>query len=450
MADNGYRNRTPGILCLVFFLYLPAAVSATPGTILWKYVWGNGGSGNLTQAAVSGDFAVIPVGVNEVAAIHLSTGRLAWQIKSAAPQINSWNPVAAIWNNRVYLPDNANYAAAKMKCLDLKTGRLLWQYTPPAGTHPGVEYNRKQIMSRIPVKNGRIYFSDFQGVIYCLDALSGQLHWRSDVNALLNRKQTHSWKLTAYGYQGELYIEGDCIIGRTNNLDLVCLNLADGSKRWTKSFTGWRESDIDILGAAGGRVYIVYAPWKHGARKEAHTLVAINTVSGREVWRSPRLPGTESNSLEMINGRLELTGINALYGSPDHLSYLTRLHPSTGRIIGLRKLWFSMRSAARIEAGRRYYLRWDFHGQGVTRTFDMVLYCEDAENGRFYWKRPLLVKSRDWYHSGRVPKTRAAAITVQDGRAVVSIEHTVWCVQTGTISPATDSTGGGVDPHESD
>ncbi len=429
---TAFKNAVTIILLLLFTVISPSVLKAgTPGKIIWNYDFTRVNSAYMSRVTVSANMVVVPLGTEDMICLDLNTGKEIWKNPTSNPNTNTTKPAAFTLNNRIYTSENVSYTKGIMKCLDLNTGSLIWQFQTPQGENADIKYGRKQINCTPVVKNGKVYFHDFQGVIYCLDASNGSLIWKNDINVTLNRKKTESWKPDAYEYQGPIMVEGNSVFAVCTNRQLVCLNVSDGSKKWIKEFKGWRETDISLLGAFGGRVYALYAPWKKGASTETHNLIAIDSQTGKEIWKSPRLKGTYSRDLRVLNGNLMLTGGNALYGSAWNKSYLTFIDINTGRIISRKDLPFDIRSQAEFAEGKRYYIRWDFHGKGSTSTFSTLLYCDDAATGRNLWKTALIKNSNDWYYTGRTPKSRATSLLVERGLAFVTINNQLWCIQTG-------------------
>lgn len=59
-------------------------------------------------------------------------------------------------------------------CIDLVTGKLLWQYT-------GIN----RTISTASVHDGLVYIADYAGVVHCLDADTGQIKWTHDTQAYI-------------------------------------------------------------------------------------------------------------------------------------------------------------------------------------------------------------------------------------------------------------------------
>lgn len=458
--------RKGSLLIIAILLLTASSVVANPGKILWKYEFTRLPEAYMSKPTVAGNRVYISTAMGDLIALNVNNGSELWKNLTANPNRNIQGPAVALHGNRIYLQNLDDYTKGVMNCYDAAAGRVIWTFYTTKGTNPNVRYGRRQIKSVPVYYNGRLYFHDYQGIVYCLNALTGALIWKSDINVILKIQASRSWsnalnrvfesKPEAIEYRTPIIIEGERLFTATHSGLMVCLNLADGSKRWIRDF----QSNLNLRGVFNGRVYAVYAPWIGGPAKKEHTMICFDASSGQQLWKSARLPGTETHSLFLINGQLDMTCINALFGSPAHLSYRVRINPSTGRIIYRQNLPFDTRSKVLIENNKRYYLRWDFKGYGDQRSFDYVLYCEDASSGRFLWKTPVIVNSRNWYFSGHVPKSKLNGLAAANGRAFVTVNKTIWCIQTGTELPAANtdsgrssgadpgSTGGGQDPYE--
>lgn len=70
--------------------------------------------------------------------------------------------------NNIYM----GTSTAKMVCINRHTGKIVWEYFAK-----GAQNNPKGIMSSPAYHDGRIYFGAYNGVVYCLDAQTGQEIW---------------------------------------------------------------------------------------------------------------------------------------------------------------------------------------------------------------------------------------------------------------------------------
>jgi outer membrane protein assembly factor BamB len=138
---------------------------------------------------------------------------------------------------------------------------------------------------------GRLYttgnFKDGQGVV-AIDAASGSVVWRRPVTEAVPQHQRE-------GARGTPTIDGDRLYVVTSDGEIVCLKTQDGSILWKRDFrgdwqgrmmSGWGFSESPLVD--GDRVLCTPGG-------PAATIVALNKMTGDEIWRSapPAPPGND-------------------------------------------------------------------------------------------------------------------------------------------------------------
>lgn len=135
----------------------------------------------------------------------------------------------AVVGSRVFAAGNDGADQDKVSCLDLETGKAVWQHSLAVRTQP-------HEMSIVPpgpastptVVDGRVFFLSREGDLLCLDTLSGKVLWQKSLLKDLGGKRP------VYGYSnspavvaGKLYLDVGGSTGST-----ACLEAATGKVIW--------------------------------------------------------------------------------------------------------------------------------------------------------------------------------------------------------------------------
>jgi outer membrane protein assembly factor BamB len=153
------------------------ALNKNTGQLRWSYDIGNDGNqrsfhGNplITGALIliGTDRSCDPDGVGHVYAFEQSTGRVHWKYKTTSVPTD----ILQIGSN-VYFGSFQD----RWSSLDLQDGRLAWDFSTGM-SNPDCTFIKS------PVADERhIYFIGLNGLIYSLDALSGQIVWKRKLSA---------------------------------------------------------------------------------------------------------------------------------------------------------------------------------------------------------------------------------------------------------------------------
>jgi len=162
--------------------------------------------------------------------------------------------------------------------------------------------------------------SDQEDIFYCLDAASGNPHWKLQYPAPGKLDYGNAPRATPLIHEGRVYLLGG--FG-----DLHCVKLDDGGLIWKKNI--FREFGAELLrwGMSASPLIVdgklIVNP---GAKKAA--LVALDPADGKLIWQSP---GKQAAYASFIVGRFG--GVQQIVGY-DAIS-LGGWDPATGR-----RLWF--------------------------------------------------------------------------------------------------------------
>jgi outer membrane protein assembly factor BamB len=179
---------------------------------------------------------------------------------------------AAIGHNRVYLngmPDTTGV----LYCLDLD-GNLLWKKT--YGTEWHVNYTGPR--STPVIAGNHVYIQSGMGVVYCVDALSGDIIWEADLLSRFNAANIQ-WGMTE-----SMLVDGDNIIctpgGEEHNV--VALNRFTGETVWTSRGYGEPAAYCSpILVEHNGTRLVV--------TMTATSIMGIDAATGEMYWRAEQM-----------------------------------------------------------------------------------------------------------------------------------------------------------------
>ncbi|MCH2161625.1 MAG: PQQ-binding-like beta-propeller repeat protein, partial [Phycisphaerales bacterium] len=367
---------------------------------------------------------------------HLDAPRLmeTWRWTAAQPPAPAW-PSPARWDayatlagmksmrnydpvqvpvvagEAVFLASNADDT---LRCLDLDSGELSWQYTAggPIRIAPSVA-------------EGRVYFGADDGVAYCLDAETGKEAWRFDAapapdRFLNNGRAISFWPIRT----GVLVDAGTAYFGSGmfpwNEAHLFALDAGDGSLEYTRdlgsglTLEGAMLASRDHLLIPQGRI----APRLFDRSDGSHAgslkggggsfvvLLEDGTALHGPGNKKPSITESRADAEEALatfdGGNAVVVHEQAAYLLTDHA--LTAINRVQG---GLR--WSTPLTAnlALVLAGETLYVG----GR------DEVL-AVDADKGRILWKAGV--------------DGRAYGLAVANGRLLVSTDRgTVHCFEEG-------------------
>jgi outer membrane protein assembly factor BamB len=135
--------------------------------------------------------------------------------------------------------------AAKMHAFDTESGKIVWEYEATGSS------TRKGIWSTPALHNGRVYFGAYNGVVYCLNSLTGGEIWLQSYGEWVGSSPLviPGHQLVCIGIEYERpWAQGS----------MAALDLATGQKRWellTKKYQHgspayWVGGDLVIWGSA--------------------------------------------------------------------------------------------------------------------------------------------------------------------------------------------------------
>jgi outer membrane protein assembly factor BamB len=179
----------------------------------------------------------------------------------------------AVSGGRVYtlerLISEAESSQERVLCFDAATGTPLWQHAYTAD-YGDLDYG-KGPRSTPTIHDGRVYTLGAVGHLFCLDALTGKVHWSKDL------KSDHQAEQPTWGFAASPVIHKDNVIihaGLKPNGSYVAFDRLTGREIWragddpagyctpilvrhnnSELLIGWTPEHVLALSPAGGEIF---------------------------------------------------------------------------------------------------------------------------------------------------------------------------------------------------
>lgn len=229
------------------------ALNATTGAVLWKRRLPG-----LVSSSPSTLNGVVYVGIgdNEVMAVRLTTGSVAWAWKTAISNYGLVSSPTTDGKGVYFSTDGGTHVWA----LNAATGTQRWALALDSGNGYTVDGLSVSVLA------GRVYAGNVAGFVYSINAATGAIVWRVDVGGPV-------WRAVIAMPQAILTLPEEA----NNDEDQVtALSPADGHVLWNYKVAG----DVSTgLATANG---VVYLGWSNGTLSQ---LDAIGLSAGTELAR---------------------------------------------------------------------------------------------------------------------------------------------------------------------
>ncbi|MGN8215873.1 outer membrane protein assembly factor BamB family protein [Halococcus salifodinae] len=258
---------------------MPASVSVIDGTV---YVCGSQDSGELSV----------------LRAIDARAGEEQW-----------WHTVRRGNVSPPTIIDNTIYIASGnvMQAVDLRSRQERWHFEPDTPSPPAA-----RIAAAPRFDSGTLYFGSTDGIVYALDAATGEKRWQfAGVARNPHRSADDPY---ASRFRGAVAVADNTVFAGSDDRHLYALDGATGEKRW--QFSG--DDRLDRAPTVGTE--IVYASGSNAK------LYALSSVDGTVRWTFDRGTGIEA-SPALANGSVYVPTGDSL----ESLS-LYALNAATGRV----------------------------------------------------------------------------------------------------------------------
>jgi outer membrane protein assembly factor BamB len=234
-----------GVLYLATDAGVVSAFDVFNGKLLWRRRFGVDMAG---QPAVVGGVLYISNRHGDIYALDTKNGHTRWRVRTG----ERMESVAGFGGGKLFVPSAAGH---KVRALDLRNGRILWTYRTSGDVKDGPA-----------LVDGRLYFGDYSGVVYCVRASDGKQIWRTATHGLAGGYSSGTFYATPAVAYGRVYI---------SNTDgkVYSLVAATGAISWTYTLPDWAYGSP---AASGGRVF---------ATSYDGTVVALDARTGTALWR---------------------------------------------------------------------------------------------------------------------------------------------------------------------
>jgi outer membrane protein assembly factor BamB len=184
-----------------------------------------------------------------------------------------------------------------MRALRLDTGKVVWTYHASGEVKHGPA-----------VVGGRVYFGDYDGVMYCLRASDGHQIWRSSTDGLASGLRAGSFFSTPAVAYGRVYI------GNTDD-KVYSFVASTGQVAWTHTMPNWAYGSPAV---ANGRVF---------ATSFDGTFACFDARTGNVLWEH-QLPYKSLSSPAVVG---KLVYVSDLGAGPSSTGHMYAFNVGTGR-----------------------------------------------------------------------------------------------------------------------
>jgi outer membrane protein assembly factor BamB len=224
----------------------------------------------------------------------LDPGRqLAWSYRTNGTFLTG-SPI--IVNGVVYAGtrDENGEGNSAVHAVSLATGERLWTRPIPSS-----------VTGSLAAGDGKIFVPSLRGVLYALDADTGQVSWRREPEAAPAPNNQR-----AYGYYSPTVADGKVLwayqtrFGKASQGLLTALDTSNGDPIWESPMTGATMSD-GTPAVADGKVFV--------GNETADRVVAYDLTSGNRLWvGTARLGGWQDGVPSAAGGRVFIGANNGI------------------------------------------------------------------------------------------------------------------------------------------
>jgi outer membrane protein assembly factor BamB len=194
-----------------------------------------------------------------------------------------------IVGNRIYVFTRVD-ADEVVRCLDVNSGKEVWQYkypaisvTGPAASHPGPR-------STPAVANGKLVVFGVGGVLSCLEAATGKLVWE--------KQNPTSLVPTYFSGTSPIIVDGMVIVhvGTTGNGAITAFDLITGNEKWKWAGDGPAYASPVVMTVVGIKQLV---------SETEKNLVGLNLANGKLLWQVAVTPQQRfyNSASPMVNGQ---------------------------------------------------------------------------------------------------------------------------------------------------
>jgi len=179
-------------------------------------------------------------------------------------------PVVA--QGRVFVTDHQfRPEVERVLCFDEVTGESVWTHSYPVD-YEHMEYGNGPRASPT-VDDGKVYTLGTQGHLFCLDAVSGDVHWKKDL------AKEYNARVPQYGASVAPLVEGDLLIvciGGQPDASVIAFDRNSGEERWKALDDRPAYSAPIVVNKGGSRQLIVWT---------ADHIASLDPKTGHVHWQ---------------------------------------------------------------------------------------------------------------------------------------------------------------------
>jgi prepilin-type N-terminal cleavage/methylation domain-containing protein/prepilin-type processing-associated H-X9-DG protein len=185
----------------------------------------------------------------------------------------------AVANGMVYIVDH-RYGNDYLDVLHVKTGKRAWSFFHTDSSPANYGYAR----ATPAVHDGKVYLLNRRGELYCVDAETAELYWRSDlVKRLGGRRPTWDYSMSPLVDDGRLILVPGAAGGT-----VVALNKESGVKIWQGGGSDLPGYATPVAATLDGvPQYVVFT---------ARSLIGLRASDGNLLWSVPWVTGMDVNA----------------------------------------------------------------------------------------------------------------------------------------------------------
>ncbi len=177
-----------------------------------------------------------------------------------------------------------------ISCLDAGSGKMLWERPYPAQAVTGAASRHPGPRSSPAVADGKIATVGVGGVLYCLDAATGNVAWHADPFPKVVPKFFTS--------SSPIIVDGMVIahLGGAGNGAIIAYELATGNEKWRWAGEGPDYASPALLTVEGTKQVVTLTE---------KSIVGIGASDGKLLWQLPFLPQRRAYNAAtpIINGQ---------------------------------------------------------------------------------------------------------------------------------------------------
>ncbi|HEX8916763.1 MAG TPA: PQQ-binding-like beta-propeller repeat protein, partial [Humisphaera sp.] len=261
----------------------------------------------------------------------------------------------------VFARENGNEVT---RCLDLATGKELWQdkYAAAGATGPAASWSGPRASPA--VADGKVVTLGLHGMLSCLDAATGKKLWRKDdFGGATPRFQTAASPLVS---DGTVIAQ----LGGDRQGGVVAYDLASGEKKWAWTGEGPDYASPALMTVGGTKLVVA---------ETSRSIVVLTAADGKLVWQTAFAPGgpPDYNAASPV-----VDGQTLIYGSNRRGTKAVRIEKDGDKFTA-KELWTNPDKAVHfvtpvVKDGMIY---------GLTQGNE--LFCLDAKTGQSVWTQSL-------------------------------------------------------------